>query len=169
MSILKTLNHLYSNFFMEFLKGPSLVLYSSSYTPLRSVISISSANHQLYADDTQLLLKVETSDFLMTHGSALDFSHNITHHENTITNIANWMSSNFLSLNPSKRLKLSFSSLVYHNNSLNSIILLFIYLTMSYSHLLILLVILMSSLIKTCHLRKVSLLFLNHASSIFVT
>jgi len=36
-SILKTLNHLYSNFFMEFIKDPSLVLYSSSYTPLLSV------------------------------------------------------------------------------------------------------------------------------------
>jgi len=34
MSILKTLNHLYSNFLMEFLNDPSLVLYSSSYTPL---------------------------------------------------------------------------------------------------------------------------------------
>jgi len=39
MSILKTLNHLYSNFFMEFLKELSLVLYSSSYTPLLSVLS----------------------------------------------------------------------------------------------------------------------------------
>jgi len=56
--------------------------------------------------------------------------------------------------------------LVYHNNSLNSIIILpFIYLTMSYSHLLILLVILLSSLIQICHLRNISPLFLNHASS----
>jgi len=39
MSILNTLNHLYSNFFMEFLKDPSLVLYSSSYTPLLSALS----------------------------------------------------------------------------------------------------------------------------------
>jgi len=45
-------------------------------------------------------------------------------------------------------LKLSFSSLVYHNNSLNSIIQPFIYLTMSHSHLLILLVIQVLSLIK---------------------
>jgi len=45
-----------------------------------------------YADDTQHL-----SSF-----SALDFSHDITHLENTITNVSNWMSSNFLSLNPSK-------------------------------------------------------------------
>jgi len=55
------------------------ILYT---TPLSTVISNSSANHQLYADDTQLLLTF----------SALDFSHNITHLENTITNIANWMS-----------------------------------------------------------------------------
>jgi len=39
MSILKTLYHLYSNCFMEFLKEPSLVLYSSSYTPLLLVLS----------------------------------------------------------------------------------------------------------------------------------
>jgi len=39
MSIFKTLNHLYSNFFMEFLKDPSLVLHYSSYTPLLSVLS----------------------------------------------------------------------------------------------------------------------------------
>jgi len=70
--------------------GPLLfILYT---TPLSTVISNSSANHQFFADDTQLL-----SSF-----SALDFSHNITHLENTITNVANWMSSNFLSLNPSK-------------------------------------------------------------------
>jgi len=55
---------------MEYLKDLSLVLYSSSYTPLLS-ISNSAANHHLYADDTQLLLS---------------FSANITHFENTITN-----------------------------------------------------------------------------------
>jgi len=69
---------------MEFLKDPSLVLYSSSYTPLLSVLSYlySSANYQLYADDTQVLLSF----------SALDFSHNITHHKTIITNVANWIS-----------------------------------------------------------------------------
>jgi len=40
---------------------------------------------------------------------------------------------------------------------------------MSYSGLLILLAILMSSLIKICHLHNTSPLFLNHASTIFVT
>jgi len=56
-------------------------------------------------------------------------------------------------------LKLSFSSLIYYNHSLNSIILPFIYLTMSYSHLLILLAILVSSLIK-------NLSFAQHISTI---
>jgi len=95
MSILKSLNHLYSNFFKaEFLKDPFLILYSSSYTPLLSLLSylIHQQITNFYHDDTQLLLSF----------SALGFSHNITHHENTITNVSNWMSSNFLSLNHSK-------------------------------------------------------------------
>jgi len=59
--------------------GPLLfILYT---TPLSTVISNSSANHQLYADDTQLFLPF----------SPLDFSHNITHIENTVNNVANWM------------------------------------------------------------------------------
>jgi len=70
--------------------GPLLFILFT--TPLSTVIYNSSANHQLYADDTQLLLSF----------SVLDFSHNITHLENTITNISNWMSFTFLSLNPSK-------------------------------------------------------------------
>jgi len=97
-----SLNHLYFNFFMVFLKDSSLVLYSSSYTPLLSVLSyliLQQTTNSIYADDTQLLLSF----------SALDFSHNITHFENTITNVANWMSSNFLSLNRSKTEFLIFS------------------------------------------------------------
>jgi len=39
VNIENSINHLYSNFFMEFLKDLSLVLYSSSYTPLLSVLS----------------------------------------------------------------------------------------------------------------------------------
>jgi len=79
-----------------------LLLFILYTTPLSTVISTSSANHHLYACDTQLLLSF----------SALDFSHNITHLENTITNVSNWMSSCLLIL-----LKRSFSSLVYRNNS----------------------------------------------------
>jgi len=67
--------------------GPLLfILYT---TPLSTVISNSTANYHLYA---QLLLS-----FL-----GLDFSHNITHLENCITNVSNWMSSYFLSLNRCK-------------------------------------------------------------------
>jgi len=64
-------------------------------------------------------------------------------------------------------LKLSFLFLVYLNNSLNSITLPFICLTKSFSCLLKLLVILVLSLIKICHLLNISLLFLNHALTIF--
>jgi len=38
-NIFKTLNHLYSSFFMVFLKDRSLVRYSSSYIPLLPVLS----------------------------------------------------------------------------------------------------------------------------------
>ena len=70
--------------------GPLLfILYT---TPLSTVISQSPVNHQLFADDTQLFLSF----------SAANFSLNITCLEQTISDVSNWMSSNFLSLNPSK-------------------------------------------------------------------
>lgn len=70
--------------------GPLLfILYT---TPLSTLISQSSVQHQLFADDTQLFLSF----------SASDFSFNITHLEQTISKVSDWMSSNFLSLNPSK-------------------------------------------------------------------
>jgi len=87
--------------------GPLLIILYT--TPLRTVIPNSSANHQLYADDTQLLITI----------SALDFCHNIIHLKNTINNVSNWISSNFLSLNSSKT---EFLIFVYHNNSLSSVI-----------------------------------------------
>jgi len=79
---------------MELHKDPSLVLYSSSYTPLRSVLSY-------------LIRQQTITSMLMI----LNFSYNFplwisliasNHVENTKTNVCNWMSSNFLSLNPSK-------------------------------------------------------------------
>ena len=70
--------------------GPLLfILYT---TPLSSIISQSSVNHKLYADDTQLFLSF----------SAITFSENILLLQNTISNISSWMASNFLSLNPAK-------------------------------------------------------------------
>ena len=78
---------------MVFLKDPFLVLYYSFYTTLLGkVISDSSSSHKPYADDTQLYMSF----------SAVDLSHNIVHLEQTVSNVHNWMSSNFLSLNPSK-------------------------------------------------------------------
>jgi len=132
-----------------------LLLFILYTTPLVTVISNSSANHQLYADDTQLLF------------SDLDFFHNITHPENTITDVSNWMSSNFLYLNPSKTEFLIFGlsqQLSKLDNPTihlpNNIIL---------SPVDSARIILVSSLIKICHLHNMSLLFLNHASTIFVT
>jgi Reverse transcriptase (RNA-dependent DNA polymerase) len=70
--------------------GPLLFfLYT---TPLSTLISQSSAQRQLFADDTQLFLSF----------SAAGFSFNITHLEQTVSTVSDWMSSNFLSLNPSK-------------------------------------------------------------------
>ena len=56
-------------------------------------------------------------------------------------------------------LKLSSLSLVFHNNSLNSIVQSFIYLTTSHSHLLLLLIIYELSMIIISYFLKTSLLF----------
>ena len=62
--------------------GPLLfILYT---TPLSLIISQSSVNHKLYADDTQLFLSF----------SADTFSEDILLLQNTITNISSWMASN---------------------------------------------------------------------------
>jgi len=68
---------------------PDPLLFILYTAPLSTVISNSSANHKLHAEDTQLLF------------SALDFSHNITHLENTKLTFQ-LESFNSLSLNPSK-------------------------------------------------------------------
>jgi len=48
-------------------------------TLLSAVISNSAADHHLNTDDTQILLLF----------SVLDFSHDLTHLENTVTNVSN--------------------------------------------------------------------------------
>ena len=70
--------------------GPLLfILYT---TPLSHIISQSSVDHKLYADDTQLFLSF----------SPCNFQQNIQLLQNTISEISSWMASNFLSLNSSK-------------------------------------------------------------------
>ena len=65
------------------------ILYT---TPLSHIISRSSVNHKLYADDTQLFPSF----------SPCNFQQNIQLLQNTIFEISSWMASNFLSLNSSK-------------------------------------------------------------------
>jgi len=129
MPILKTLNFLYSNSFRPIWsssrirpcpRSRSALIHHSSISTI-----ISSKPSPLYADDTQ-----------QSFSAWISLIH-ITHLENTIAyrlgrNVLNWMSSNFLSLN-SYKTEFLILYLVYHNNSLNSIILPFIYLTISYT------------------------------------
>ena len=83
--------------------GPLLfILYT---TPLSSIISQSSVNHKLYADDTQLFLSF----------SADAFSENILLLQNTISNISSWMASSFYL---STLLKQNFFSLDFRHNFL---------------------------------------------------
>ena len=70
--------------------GP--VLFNLYTTPLSSLISASSITHLLYADDTHLFIS-----FVLKN-----FSFAINHLQFTIALISSWMSSNYLTLNPSK-------------------------------------------------------------------
>jgi len=97
----------------QFLKYPSLVLFSS-YTIHSSIwvfiASNSAANHHIYICwcHTQLLLLLRT----------LDFSHYVTQLENTIQLYITYIQVDIPTSSLLIHLKLSFSSLVYHNNSL---------------------------------------------------
>jgi len=108
MSIMKTLNHLYSNSFMEFIKDESTVLFSS---PLFSVLSYLIQKKTIpsmlmilnFSYHSHLRISLKTSLTLKT----LLLTH--------LTGCLPTCSLFFL-------LKLRFSSLVYRNNSLYSII-----------------------------------------------
>jgi hypothetical protein len=96
--------------------------HTHTHTPLSTVISNSSANHRLYANDRY------TQRFLSS--SVADVAYNVSHLEHTISKVYNWMSSNFLSLNPSRT---EFFLLVFLDNSQNSVVLSLICLIMSLS------------------------------------
>jgi hypothetical protein len=65
------------------------ILYT---TPLSTLISSTSANHHLYADDTQLFMSFFPNDF----------PRSILHLQDILQQISDWMASNLLTLNPSK-------------------------------------------------------------------
>ena len=68
------------------------VLYNMYTTPLSSLISASSISHLLYPDDTELFVS-----FVPKNVSSA-----INNLQSTVTLISSWMSSNYLTLNPSK-------------------------------------------------------------------
>jgi len=61
-------------------------------TPLSTLISSLSLHRHLYADDTQLFLSFHPSDFQAS----------ISRHQNALTQISSWLTSNLLSLKSSK-------------------------------------------------------------------
>ena len=70
----------------------SPVLFNLYTTPLSSVISASSISHLLYPDDSQLFVSFDLKNVSCA----------INNLQFTITLISSWMSSNYLTLNPSK-------------------------------------------------------------------
>ena len=72
------------------LLGP--ILFNLYTTPLSTIISSSTISHLLYADDTQLFIS-----FIPKQYSAA-----ISNLQSTVSLISSWMSSNYLTLNPTK-------------------------------------------------------------------
>ncbi len=70
--------------------GP--LLFVSNITQLSSIISDSSVNHHLYANDTQLCISFPTSDF----------SQNVSHLEASIDFATTWMSAKHFPINQSE-------------------------------------------------------------------
>ena len=70
--------------------GP--VLFNLYATPLSSLINASSISHLIYTDDTQLFISFVPKNF----------SSAISNPQSNITLISSWMSSDYLTLNPSK-------------------------------------------------------------------
>src|SRR6218665_940800 len=70
-------------------RPPSVILYTA---PLSKLISSSSVDHHLYADDTQLFISF----------SPHSIQDALNHIRNTINQISAWMTTNLLCLNPSK-------------------------------------------------------------------
>ena len=132
--------------------GPLLfILYT---TPLSSIISQTSVNHKLYADDTQLFLSF----------SADTFSENILLLQNTISNISSWLQTFYLST----LLKLNFFLLDFLHNFLKFTIPHLQFLQIQQYNLFLLLEILVLSLILIFLFLIISHTFRNLASLIFV-
>jgi hypothetical protein len=93
MSILMAVNRLFFSFPMVYLGDQSWDLFFSFYTPLHSAPSFLSL--------LQIIIYMQMIPNFMSF-SATEFCQNISHLENTISLVQKWMSSNFLSLNPSK-------------------------------------------------------------------